>query len=94
MVVGDDLDQLKSADAILPTAAPPAATSGANLTFESGLRLGSCSNVEFKSSTRIKLLLVVPLIPTFARESAAKGSKCRNRTTSQKEQAQDDCTDP
>ncbi len=32
----------------------PTLTSGANLTFESRLRLGSCSNVKFKSSTRLK----------------------------------------
>ncbi|MCA3592812.1 MAG: 8-oxoguanine deaminase, partial [Methylocystis sp.] len=40
------------------------------------------ANVKFKSSTRIIDLLVVPLIPTFARSVISSGCKCRNRTTS------------
>ena len=55
--------------------------SGANLTFESRLQRGSSSNVKFKSSTRFNLLLVVISNPTFAHNGAAKGCKCRNRTT-------------
>jgi len=60
----------------------PSNSSGANLTFESRLPPGSCSNVKFKSSTRSNKLLVVLMIQTFATAGAAQGGKCLNRTTS------------
>ncbi len=42
------------------------AAGGTNLTFESRLRPGSCSNLKFKDSARIIDLLVVLMTPTFA----------------------------
>ncbi|MBA4173973.1 MAG: hypothetical protein C0511_15280 [Hyphomicrobium sp.] len=45
-------------------------------------RLVSKPNVRGKSDTRTIELLVFFLVPTFAPNGAAEGSKCRNRNTS------------
>ena len=77
---GDDQMNLASSGWRVPPRRS-AQTSGANLTFESRLTSSARSNVKFKSSTRIKNLLVVLMTPTFAPRAVSGGCKCRSRTT-------------
>ncbi len=59
----------------------PDSTSVAHLTFGTRSRLVSQPNVRSKSYTRVMDLLVFLMVPTFALDRAAEGSKCRNRNT-------------
>src|SRR5690242_21914455 len=59
-----------------------AAPGGADLTFATGQATNSQSERQIQSSTKINILLVVLLIPTFVEMPAESGYECWNRTTS------------